>query len=62
MAAYVVRHCGLVRINICPVRGMKKCRECGDVKKSVCQKQACTALSPVQFETARETGQSVREV
>ena len=25
----------------CPVKGMRKCLICGDVKKSVCQKQAC---------------------
>ena len=28
----------------CPVKGMRKCLICGDVKKSVCQKQACKSV------------------
>ena len=26
---------------VCPVKGLKKCEFCGDIKKSICAKAAC---------------------
>ena len=38
---------GLQRFKCCPVKGMKKCSICGEIKKSTCQKQLCKTARTV---------------